>query len=657
MDMGTEAGQGLQLQMDKLLVHSQLCDDERVAFALQMTLLGCKDVLPDVVDGFVTHTAAAHNAQAARLFAHDAALAEREAAMANALALVATDDCALAQEYHQAELKKGALARLDRELAVQIERAPHADTDVEQALHPEAELASRLARDVAAAERVLGGTQRSQVALVASHAELIDTETQESAFRAVDAHNASRTSGKATAAACLTSSTSSASAATRPSAGLLASSTVSSIAAPWSSAGSSDESLSINAQVDKSSPTEFHPPCMICLEERDLADCVFPMVQRQPKADDLVLARFKPTSNSWRSAVVVRASPGNIKQPWASVTFDGFHDEVVLPWDRLRFASSADHLGNPLVFSPSAVSRMESGHLARDDGAVGWACGHCVCIECFESYLEKSLVSAGKSEVKCCQLDCIGIVTMEQCTEVLGPNSSLEKLKSMQAENALGRKAFCVNKSCGAVFDATYATLGVGGAKNWPMVQCPRCKTSMCVDCHVPWHKGLNCTSFNQLPEHLKDEADLALLRLASEEQFRKCPSCGELIVRHEGDCNWIKCRCSCKFCYGCGAKYKNHTETANNVHGTPGCKCGLFTAVKPYDDAAAVIMEPQNNVMKYRKVSRPDGPYKPGEKVKFYKGMQVLPVPCKFSRTHKHCPWGKRCWYTHEDDDTGTNL
>ena len=103
--------------------------------------------------------------------------------------------------------------------------------------------------------------------------------------------------------------------------------------------------------------------------------------------------------------------------------------------------------------------------------------------------------------------------------------------------------------------------------------------------------------------------------------------------------------------------EYKNHTETANNVHGTPGCKCGLFTAVKPYDDAAAVIMEPQNNVMKYRKVSRPDGPYKPGEKVKFYKGMQVLPVPCKFSRTHKHCPWGKRCWYTHEDDDTGTNL
>ena len=80
MDMGTEAGQGLQLQMDKLLVHSQLCDDERVAFALQMTLLGCKDVLPDVVDGFVTHTAAAHNAQAARLFAHDAALAETEAA-------------------------------------------------------------------------------------------------------------------------------------------------------------------------------------------------------------------------------------------------------------------------------------------------------------------------------------------------------------------------------------------------------------------------------------------------------------------------------------------------------------------------------------------------------------------------------------------------
>lgn len=62
-------------ELSQLLVHSQLCEDERIAFALQIQLLGCaENIDDDVVDGLVVEVAAAHNALAASIFAQDSML-------------------------------------------------------------------------------------------------------------------------------------------------------------------------------------------------------------------------------------------------------------------------------------------------------------------------------------------------------------------------------------------------------------------------------------------------------------------------------------------------------------------------------------------------------------------------------------------------------
>ena len=91
----------------QLLVHSQLCEDERVAFGLQLQILGC-DYTVDVVDGLLVDIAAAHNEQAALCFAQDAAMAEQEATQSQALRLVAISDSDMARKSHEVELKKEA---------------------------------------------------------------------------------------------------------------------------------------------------------------------------------------------------------------------------------------------------------------------------------------------------------------------------------------------------------------------------------------------------------------------------------------------------------------------------------------------------------------------------------------------------------------------
>ena len=655
--------------MSELLVHSQICEDERYAFEMQLQLLGCYDAF-DVVDSLLIDVAAAHNAQVATVFAQDTAIAEKQSAESQALLLTAVGDSALARESHQIEQKKEALGRLDRELAQQIEQMPNRQWQKvgEQMHHPELDLASHIASDVVASEQEFDlAKQRQAVRMATQLATQLD-DSQEVAFESVAVCKASKTMGKSVASFKVASSSagalslsasavsfvpagqpvvgpsgSSSSALSASATAFEATEVVDASRSSLLSASAEHFELSEPSVLEASTtllPTEDQlVECMICQDSHEPSACVFPIVQRQPKVGDLVCARFKPLSRKWKSAIVLRTSPAKVKQPWVAVTFEGFEDEVIIPWDRVKFAPSSVH----------AASVWE------DDGASGWACGHSLCTGCLRPFLE-SLISDGKAEVACCQPECDGLIMIDQCTNALGSIPTIAKLAQRQHEGALAHKVFCANTDCGCAFDAVYATLSVDGAKSWPHVQCPRCCKDMCADCHVSWHDGVNCASFRQLPDSFRDQGDIQLLHFAVDQQLRKCPSCGMLVGRQEGDCNWIQCRCGCRFCYGCGTRYKKHKPTANNQHGTPGCKCELWTEVKPHETLEAVLLGPmphKSKASQKRKVKRPDGPYKPGkEQVQFLRGMELLPVPCKFSTSHAGCPWGKKCWYRHAEDD-----
>eukprot|EP00966_Prymnesium_polylepis_P090284 2091072-Prymnesium_polylepis.1 len=328
-------------ELSQLLTHSQSCEDERVAFASQMSFLGCDDAL-DVIDGVLVEIATACNAQAAAsMFAQDAEIAEKEAIETDALRRITVGDAALAREIEEAEMKKGALARLDRELAQQITQMPNRQWQEagEEMGHSEAEFASRIARDIAAAEHEISIAKQGHLANQLGTEFSDSALSQQAAFELIDARKASKTSGKAiakTASESAGSSALSASAIPFTPFAAVEHSASELLASAVSFAPAAEQPL-VDCTATLTTADSGRPDqpidCMICFDCHELAELIFPMVQRQPQVGDMVLARYRPTSQNWRSAIVLRTSPAEAKQPWVAVTFEGFADEVTIPSD------------------------------------------------------------------------------------------------------------------------------------------------------------------------------------------------------------------------------------------------------------------------------------------------------------------------------------
>eukprot|EP00882_Tetradesmus_deserticola_P013459 GHRQ01014291.1.p1 GENE.GHRQ01014291.1~~GHRQ01014291.1.p1 ORF type:complete len:172 (-),score=20.74 GHRQ01014291.1:253-768(-) len=95
---------------------------------------------------------------------------------------------------------------------------------------------------------------------------------------------------------------------------------------------------------------------------------------------------------------------------------------------------------------------------------------------------------------------------------------------------------------------------------------------------HVVYVQGMTCAQFQALPPELRSIEDAAMLRMAQQQAWKRCPAagCGHVVERTEG-CNHMRCRCGVDFCYACGSAYSSSQPSADNVHGIPGCSCPLF--------------------------------------------------------------------------------
>lgn len=214
-------------------------------------------------------------------------------------------------------------------------------------------------------------------------------------------------------------------------------------------------------------------------------------------------------------------------------------------------------------------------------------CGHYVCSNCMVRWVRES-VQNRKSVVKCCAPGCRATVPTELCKKLLGGESAAyQQLIAVQAEAAIVNKIFCPNRDCSAPMEAPLKS-----DAGWPCAACPHCGQRMCARCMVAWHEGVSCEHFQRLPPHLRASEDVALLQVAKDKGLRQCPQCNHLVERQVGDCNFVRCRCECSFCYACGTPYASTEPTATNSHGTPGCGCSLFAELMPHADIAAVVCE-----------------------------------------------------------------
>lgn len=153
----------------------------------------------------------------------------------------------------------------------------------------------------------------------------------------------------------------------------------------------------------------------------------------------------------------------------------------------------------------------------------------------------------------------------------------------------------------------------------------------------------MTCQQFQALPPELRSVEDAAILRMAAQHAWKRCPApgCGHIVEKTDG-CNHMRCHCGVGFCYACGSQYRDSEPTDENVHGTPGCSCPLFAVPEDPDDAAegggaAVAAAPV--------VLRRPRPWR--------NGKQVSRTRCRHSDSIYHCPLGpERCWFWHDEDD-----
>jgi len=206
-------------------------------------------------------------------------------------------------------------------------------------------------------------------------------------------------------------------------------------------------------------------------------------------------------------------------------------------------------------------------------------CGHAFCHACLNHYVTLK-IRERTAPIRCCALKCPEHLSCALVRQVVGEALASDHEMHL-AEAAMKNKIYCPFPNCGAAYD-----LEEGVAE----VRCLECNRSFCGTCRVPWHEGYTCKEFNKLPEHLRTPEDAAFMRMAEKKHWRRCPSCRNIISKHEDDCNWIRCRCGCAFCFRCGEKYLDDIPQASNVHGRAGCSCPLFNDAELEGDVGALL-------------------------------------------------------------------
>lgn len=201
----------------------------------------------------------------------------------------------------------------------------------------------------------------------------------------------------------------------------------------------------------------------------------------------------------------------------------------------------------------------------------------------------------------------------------------------------------------------------------------PACGAELCAACRVAWHEGLTCEQWLALPAAQRAPEEEAARRLAASRGWMPCPACSAVVERIDG-CNHVVCSapgptgvvCGTAFCYRCGVRYLDSVETGANVHGSPGCACGLFDygVVSDAEEEEDGLRYDHGEQRDWHAVPPPPPapaplaarwvmrPPRRGAIDPSWSLQPAGPGLCHFSRTHVGCPHADKCWFLHRDEN-----
>ncbi|CAG8713969.1 16180_t:CDS:10 [Acaulospora morrowiae] len=182
-------------------------------------------------------------------------------------------------------------------------------------------------------------------------------------------------------------------------------------------------------------------------------------------------------------------------------------------------------------------------------------CTHGFCLSCMKNYLNVLLQEESISFPIKCPLKCETAEISENIAEKVLTSEGMGNWYLKMALSTIKNKIYCPNKRCSAIFD-----YDPEGSSQGSPVECPICLKEFCPLCCTSWHFDLTCEQYQALPPSERAPEDRAVLKLAQNEKWKRCPKC-RVLVQLDTGCNHITCRCKTEFCYKCGELWDKKQE------------------------------------------------------------------------------------------------
>ncbi|XP_073152291.1 E3 ubiquitin-protein ligase RSL1-like isoform X2 [Henckelia pumila] len=189
-------------------------------------------------------------------------------------------------------------------------------------------------------------------------------------------------------------------------------------------------------------------------------------------------------------------------------------------------------------------------------------CLHSYCFSCMSKHVEVKLQNG--TLPKCPSENCRSELKLGSCKKFLTPKLfEIMSERMKEARIPADEKIYCPYPRCSTLLSKTDFQ---GSSKHLTVVICPKCSGNFCINCKVPWHRGMTCHAYQSKNPSASRE-DEKLKSLASKKLWRQCPKCNHMVSLAEG-CYHIYCRCRHEFCYTCGAEWREKKPT---------CKCPIW--------------------------------------------------------------------------------
>lgn len=139
-------------------------------------------------------------------------------------------------------------------------------------------------------------------------------------------------------------------------------------------------------------------------------------------------------------------------------------------------------------------------------------CQHEYCRECLESLFRHAMLDEALFPPRCCRQD----IPLD-ANRLFLSGDLVQQFKKKAIEFSTPNRLYCHQPNCSAFIPPSMFKDG--------MAQCPDCKATTCITCKKATHQG-DCPA---------DEALQAVLQMANEQGWQRCPKCSTMIELHTG--------------------------------------------------------------------------------------------------------------------------